>query len=115
MASFGLSLLISPDTAWRWMLKCNAGRISNAKTYFNDHHNHPEVILYRENLFRELLLLYKRMRVWYFATKKEQQLYMEARDLSEAKAMLSIGGKIIIEGEEFTVHHMDDKEGWLGM
>ena len=55
LALFGLSLPISPDTAWRWMLKCNAGRISNDKTYFNDHHNHPEVILYRENLFRELL------------------------------------------------------------
>lgn len=39
---------------------------------------------------------------------------MEARDLSEAKAMLPIGEKNIIEGEEFTVHHMDDKDGWEG-
>ena len=32
----------------------NAGRISNDKTYFNDHHNHQEVILYRENLFGKI-------------------------------------------------------------
>ena len=112
LKSFGLSLPISADTAWRWMHKCNAGRISNDKTYFNDHHNHPEVILYRNNLFRELLLLFRRMRVWYLATSKEQQLYMAGRELSEAKAMLPIGELVSIEGEEFTVHHMDDKDGW---
>ena len=52
------------------------------------------------------------MRVWYLATSKEQQLYMDGRELSEAKSMLPIGEPITIEGEECTVYYMNDKDGW---
>ena len=43
-----ISLPISRDTAWNWMIKCGAGCMGSEKTYYNDHHENPEVILFRE-------------------------------------------------------------------
>ena len=46
------SLPISQDTAWNWMIKCGAGCMGFEKTYYNDHHENPEVVLFREKLFK---------------------------------------------------------------
>ena len=39
--------------------------------------------------------------MWYLATTKEQQLYIDVQELSVAKVMLPTDNKIAITGEEF--------------
>ena len=46
-----ISLPISKKCAWTWMKKCGGGRMDSMKTYYNDHHQHPEVIEHRDNIY----------------------------------------------------------------
>ena len=39
-----ISLPIARSTAYEWMLKCNGSRTDSEKTYYNDYHQHSEVI-----------------------------------------------------------------------
>ena len=94
LATTKLVIMIA-DTAHCWMTKCNAGRIGNNKTYYNDHHENSETKVYRIGSFNRLFILHKRMKVWYLASEADQAEYLLLRESSEAKIMFPIGEKYV--------------------
>ena len=72
LLSHRISLPICRKTAYRWMIKCNATRMGTQKTYYNDHHENPEVIEYRLNYILTIRKLQKRMRVWVKISKQKR-------------------------------------------
>ena len=74
-----ISLPISRDTSWQWMKKCDATRMGSQKTYYNDHHENPEVIVYRGNYIKTKKKLQMRMQVWRIISDQEEEKYKTMR------------------------------------
>ena len=50
------------------------------KTYYNDHHQHPEVIEHRDNVYIAWIKkLQKRMKVWKWLTEDEEEEYFKKK------------------------------------
>jgi len=54
LAAHRITLPISKNTAWKWMIKCKASRCDTNKTYYNDHHQKPEVIKHRTQYIQDV-------------------------------------------------------------
>ena len=108
-----ISLPISKKCAWNWMKKCGGGRMDSKKTYYNDHHQNPEVIEHREKYIGTIKKLQKRMRVWKLLTEDEEEEYLKKREWSPLKEAMPVGEKVEVDGKIVFVHHIDDQEGWF--
>ena len=86
--------------------------MSTKKTYYNDHHENPEVIAYRLKYIKTLKELYTRMRVWKILSEKEELEYLLCREWSPVKEVMPMGEEVTIDGRKCFVHHIDDQEGW---
>ena len=107
-----ISLPISRDTSWQWMQNCDAMRMGSQKTYYNDHHENPEVIVYRINYIKILRKLQMRMKVWRIISEQEEEKYKTMRQWASFESAMPVGEEVIIDGVQKFVHHMDDQEKW---
>ena len=94
------------------MRKCNATRTDTNKTYYNDHHQKPEVISHRHEYITKLRKLQKRMRLWKVLLEAEQSRYMQKREWSPYKEAMPVGEQCKLEGKVVYAHHIDDQGGW---
>ena len=112
LLAHGICLPICKDTAWRWMKKCEASRTDTQKTYYNDHHQKPDVIAHRHSYISNLRKLQKRMRVWKILSEVEEKKYLEKREWSPYKLAMAIGERCEVDGKIVYAHHIDDQGGW---
>jgi len=94
------------------MLKCDASRIRTEKTYYNDHHQKPEVIKHCEGYIENLKKLQKQMKVWKVLSEKDEKEYMKRREWSPYKSVMSVGERCLINNIPVFAHHVDDQGGW---
>ena len=101
-------LPISRDTAWHWMVKCDATHMETQKTYYNDHNENPEVIEFRTIYIETIKKLQKCMRVWKVLSVEEEQKYITMRKWSSFENAIPLGEIITTNGLTKYVHYMDD-------
>ena len=112
LAAHAIPLPISRKTAYTLMLKCNAGRCDTKKTYYNDHHQHPDVIAHRLQYISVLKQLQRRMRVWVVISASEEARYRLLRSKSSFPDVMPDGEELIVNEVTVFVHHMDDQDRW---
>ena len=110
LESHPISLPISWDTAWSWMIKCGANRCGTEKTYYNNQHQSPEVLLYRKAFLSKLRCLQRRMKVWVILSVKEESKYIKFRESSLFPEAMAVGEEVVIDNQKQYTHHMDDQD-----
>ena len=81
------------------------------KTYYNYHHDNPEVITYRKDYIATLKKLQRRMQVWKVMSDDEEKNYLIKCNWLPMKDIMPVGEKFTIDDSVVFVHHIDDQEG----
>merc|ERR1711972_639534 len=87
--------LLCKIMAWLWMKKCGGSRMDTKKSYYNDQHQDPEVVRYRQKYIESIMELKKRMKVWHLLSEKEEEKYMKTREWFPMKDVMPIGGNAL--------------------
>ena len=95
------------NTVWSWMDKLGFKHETRKKSYYVDNHEHPDNIKYRNEFIDRYLEYELRCYRWISITKRERDMMVENKEISED---LGYCYCCTLDGNELYEFHVDDHE-----